>query len=134
MKHLLSFTLLICLLLTGCTVSQEDSQAIKKQLTEQDVRKAVSELVEGINKGDMEVVKKYVGNATPVAEKLVNKLKNNVKLSDIRDISIEGTTAQATVTLEVVPLDMKKDITLNFDVTDVLLLNNPLGLLAVLMK
>lgn len=125
--------LLFALLLSGCASGQDANQASTK-FTEQDVRNAVTELIEGINNGDLEVVKKYVGVATPVAEKLVDKLKNNVRLSDVRDVSIDGTTAQATVTLEVIPLEMKKDLTLTFDLTDVLLLNNPLGLLAILLK
>ncbi|WP_066637861.1 hypothetical protein, partial [Desulfolucanica intricata] len=103
-------------------------------VTEQDVRNAVTELINGLNSGNIEVVSKYVAAARPVAEQLVEKFKNNIKLYDVRDISIEGNTAQATVTLEIVPLQVKKDISLNFDVTDVLLLNNPLGLLSIFFK
>ena len=132
MKRFIMLLMLLMLMITGCTAGSDDAKTPK--FTEQDVRNAVTELVEGINNGDLEVVKKYVGVAGPVAEKLVDKLKNNIKLSDVRDISIEGTTAQATVTLEVVPLDMKKDVTLNFNLTDVLLLNNPLGLLSLLLN
>lgn len=133
MKRVLMILLVLSLLIAGCTTTQGPEPG-KKQFTEQDVRNAVNELVEGINNGDVEVVKKYVGAAGPIAEQLVEKLKNNVKLSDVRDVSINGTTAQATVTLEVVPLDMKKDITLDFNITDVLLLDNPLGLLSILLN
>lgn len=132
MKRLIMLLLMFSLVFAGCTAGQDDKANTK--FTEQDVRNAVTELVEGINNGDLEVVKKYVGVAGPVAEKLVDKLKNNIKLSDIRDVSIDGTTAQATVTLEVVPLEMKKDVTLTFNLTDVLLLNNPLGLLSLLLR
>lgn len=132
MKRLIMLLLMFSLVVTGCTAGQADKA--NNKFTEQDVRNAVTELVDGINNGDLEVVKKYVGVASPVAEKLVDKLKNNIKLSDIRDISIEGTTAQATVTLEVVPLEMKKDVILTFNLTDVLLLNNPLGLLSLLLR
>ncbi|MEW6066092.1 MAG: hypothetical protein AB1538_13180 [Bacillota bacterium] len=133
LKRLLIVLLLLVFTITGCSAPQ-GSEPAKKQFTEQDVRNAVTELVEGINNGDIEVVKKYVGAAGPIAEKLVEKLRNNVKHSNIRDISINGTTAQATVTLEVVPLAMKKDVTLTFDVTDALLLNNQLGLLSILLN
>jgi hypothetical protein len=68
-----------------------------------------------------------------VADKLIEKLKNNIKLSNVRDIKIQGTSAQATVTVEVVPLKINKDITLNFNLTDVLMLDNPLGLLPLLL-
>lgn len=132
MKNLMVPLLIFLFALAGCAASQSpDSE--QKTITEQDVRNAVTELVNGINNGDVEAVKKYVDVAGPVAETLIEKLKNNVKLYDIRDISIEGTNAQATVTLEVVPLKVKKDISMNFNATDVLLLNNPLGLLSILM-
>jgi PBP1b-binding outer membrane lipoprotein LpoB len=133
LKRILILILLLSVMLAGCA-SQSGSEPAKKQVTEQEVRDAVTELVQGINNGDVEVVKKYVGIATPVAEQLAQKLKDNVKLSQIRDVSINGTTAQATVTLEVIPLNVQKDVTLTFDITDVLLLNNPLGLLSVLLK
>lgn len=57
----------------------------------------------------------------------------NVKLYNIRDITIQGTAVQARVTLEVVPLNVKKDVTINFNATNVLLLDNPLGLMTVMM-
>ena len=132
MKRTLVLALLFLMFITGC--SSLDSPAAGKQVTEQEVRQAVTELVNAINSGDVEVVQKYVGKAGPVAKQLVDKLKNNIKLSNVRDISIEGTTAQATVTLEVIPLDIKKDVTLSFDITDVLVLNNPLGLLSILLS
>jgi hypothetical protein len=118
--------------LAGCSL-QQSADSTKPKLTEQDVRSAVTELVNGINNGNVQVVEKYVGTAGSVAEQLVEKLKNNIKLSNIRDISINGTNASAIVTLEVVPLNIKKDVTLNFNATDVLMLNNPLGLLAALL-
>ncbi|MDD4239402.1 MAG: hypothetical protein PHT62_12730 [Desulfotomaculaceae bacterium] len=118
-------------LLAGCSLQKRADTPI--ELTEQDVRNAVTELINGINSGDVDVVEKYAGPAGAVADKLVEKLKNKVKLSNIRDVSINGTTAQAVVTLEVVPLNINKDITLNFNATDVLLLNNPLSLIAALL-
>ncbi|GBF33386.1 hypothetical protein DCCM_2487 [Desulfocucumis palustris] len=131
MKRLIILMLLLSLIISGCA-AQQNSEA-PKTLTEQDVRNAVTELINGINTGNADAVKKYVDAAGPVAEKLIEKLKNNIKLYNIRDVSIQGTTAQATVTLEVVPLKVKKDITLNFDATDTLMLNNPLGLLSLLI-
>lgn len=119
-------------LIAGCT-SKENLETPGLKVSEQDVRNTVNELINGINNGDVEVVKKHVAAAGPVAEQLIEKLKGNIKLSNVRDIKIQGTTAQATVTLEVVPLNIKKDVNLSFDITDVLLLNNPLGLLAVLL-
>ena len=119
--------------ITACSL-QQSAETIKPKFTEQDVRNSISELINGINSGNADIVKKYVGAAGPVAEKLIEKLKGNIKLSNIRDINIQGTTAQATVTLEVVPLNVNKDVRLSFDVTDVLLLNNPLGLLSILLN
>ncbi len=130
-KHIFIGALVMILFLTGCSASPPE--APKKAFAEQDVRNAVTELINGINSGNTEIVKKYVGAASPIAEKLIEKLKNNVKLSNVRDIKIQGTSAQATVTLEVVPLKINKDITLNFNLTDVLLLDNPLGLLSLLL-
>lgn len=133
MRLLLTILILLTVatLTFGC--SSQAPEPPKMKVTEQDVRNAVTELINGINSGNVDVVKKYVGAAGPVAERLIEKLKNNVKLSNIRNITIQGTSAQATVTLEVVPLNVKKDITLNFNATDVLLLDNPLGLLTILM-
>lgn len=131
MKRVLITFLCMLLILAGCSAAP--SPEPEKAVTEQDVRNAVTELINGINNGDAEVVEKYVGAAGPVAEQLIEKMKNNVRLSNIRDISIQGTSARATVTLEVVPLKVNKDITLNFDITDVLLLDNPLGLLTILL-
>lgn len=130
MKRLIILASLLILIISGC-FSQPETP--KKTFTEQDVRNAVTELINGINSGNAEVVKKYVGAAGPVADKLIEKLKNNVKLSNVRDIEIQGTSAQATVTVEVIPLKINKDITLNFNLTDVLLLDNPLGLLSLLL-
>ena len=132
MKRLLIFILLLSLFTAGCSTTQS-TEGIKKAVTEQDVRNVVTELINGINSGNIEVVQKYVDGAGPIAEKLIGKLKNNIRLTNIRDISMQGTTAQATVTLEVVPLKMHKDITLHFNITDVLLLNSPLGLLSLLL-
>jgi len=132
MKRLLVLILLLALVSAGCSMLQS-TEIPKKSVTEQDVRNAVTELINGLNSGNVEVVKKYVGAAGPVAEMLVEKLKGNIKLSNIRDVSVQGTKAQATVTLEVVPLKVTKDVTLNFDVTDVLLLNSPLNLLSILL-
>ncbi|ABO49164.1 hypothetical protein Dred_0624 [Desulforamulus reducens MI-1] len=70
MKRFLSLLLLFSFLITGC----ETKESTQKKLTEQDIRNAVTELVQGLNDGDLEVVKKYVGAATPVAEKLINNL------------------------------------------------------------
>lgn len=133
MKRLLLLLLIISLFVAGCS-SAKDYTENATVLTEDDVSNAVTDLINGINDGNMETVQKYVGAAAPVAEKLIDKLKGNIKLHNVRDISIQGTTAQATVTLEVVPLNVQKDITLSFDATDVLLLNNPLGLLSILLQ
>ncbi|HBV98466.1 MAG: hypothetical protein JL50_20520 [Peptococcaceae bacterium BICA1-7] len=130
MKRIIVLAALLILLIAGCS---SQTEAPKKTYTEQDIRNAVTELINGINNGDVDVVKKYVGVAGPVAETLIEKLKNNVKLSNVRDINIQGTSAQATVTVEVVPLKINKDITLDFNLTDALLLDSPLGLLSLLL-
>ena len=132
MKKLLIFIMLFSLFTVGCSETQS-TETVKKAVTEQDVHNIVTALINGINSGNIEVVQKYVDGAGPIAEKLIEKLKNNIRLTNIRDISIQGTTAQATVTLEVVPLQMQRDITLHFNITDVLLLNSPLGLLSLLL-
>lgn len=131
MRRTFVLMLLCTFMLAGCSAPQHND-AQKSAVTEEYVRDAVTELINGINEGNVDVVKKYVGAAGPVAEKLVAALKDNIKIYNIRDIAIQGTTARATVTLEVVPLKVKKDVALNFDVTDALILNNPLGLLAIL--
>ncbi|MGI5943015.1 MAG: hypothetical protein ACOX86_12375 [Pelotomaculaceae bacterium] len=133
-QFIIALVLLFCItgLIGGCS-SQEKPEMPKLKLSEQDVRNTINELINGINNGDVEVVKKYVGAGGAVAEQLIEKLKGNIKLSNVRDINIQGTTAQATVTLEVVPLNIKKDVYLSFNITDVLLLNNPLGLLSLLL-
>jgi len=123
---------MLAIFMVGC--SSTTDQANHTVLTEADVKDAVTELINGINSGNMDTVLKYLGDAAPIAEKLIDRLKGNIKLHDVRDISIQGTTAKATVTLEVVPLKIEKDLTLSFNVTDVLLLNNPLGLLAILLR
>lgn len=130
MKRIIVLAALLILFIAGCSSQPEAPQ---KTFTEQDIRNAVTELINGINNGNVDAVKKYVGAAGPVAEKLIEKLKNNVKLSNVRDIKIQGASAQATVTVEVVPLKINKDVTLNFNLTDVLLLDNPLGLLSILL-
>lgn len=130
MKRIIVLALLLVLIISGCSAQ---SEAPKKTYTEQDVRNAVTELINGINSGNADVVKKYVGATGPIADKLIEKLKNNVKISNIRDIKIQGTNAQASVSVEVVPLKINKDVTLNFNLTDVLLLDNPLGLLSLLL-
>lgn len=121
--------MLICA--SGCLTQKLETPV--KTFTEQDIQNAVTELVNGINSGNVDAVEKYVGPAGIVAKTLVEKLQKNIKLSNVRDIQIQGTSAQATVTLEVVPLKVNKDITLNFTLSDVLLLNNPLGILSVLL-
>jgi len=131
-RVLILILLLLSVILSGCNLLQ-NTETPKKTVTEQDVRDAVTELINGINDGNTEVVQKYVGAASPIAESLIEKLKGNVKLSNVRDISVQGTNAQATVTLEVVPLKVSKDVTLNFNVADVLQLNSPLGLLSILL-
>lgn len=121
--------ILTCLIIcTSCATAPE-----VPKVTEQDVRDAVTELFNGINNGDIAVVQKYVGAAGSVAENIIAKLKGNIKLSNIRDVSIQGTNAQATVTVDVVPLNVSRDITLNFNATDILLLNSPLGLLSIFL-
>lgn len=131
MKRLI-LILLLSLFTVGCSTIHS-TEAVKKAVSEQDVRNVVTELINGINSGNVEVVQKYVDGAGPIAEKLIAKLKNNIRITDIRDISVQGTTAYATVTLDVVPLNMQKDIRLHFNITDVLLLNSPLGLLSLLL-
>lgn len=132
-KRVLIFIIAAIMLMVGCSSGKDyvDNPVV---LTEQDINNAVAELIDGINNGNMEIVQKYVGAAAPVAEKLVDQLKGNIKLHNVRDITIQGTTAQATATLEVVPLNIERDVTLSFDATDVLLLNNPLGLLSILLQ
>ncbi len=131
MMRIMALFVIIALLVTGCQAPQ--SAQPQKTFTEQDVRNAVTELFNGINSGNMEVVKKYVNAAGPAAEKLVEKLKNNVRLINVRDVSIQGTRARATVTLEVVPLNIHRDVTIDFDITDALILENPLGLLSIML-
>jgi PBP1b-binding outer membrane lipoprotein LpoB len=133
MRRAVIFILLCTLILAGCSAPQNNDAQISA-VTEEYVRDAITELISGINEGNLDVVQKYVGEAGPVAEKLVAALKDNIKIYNIRDVSIQGTTASAIVTLEVVPLKIEKDVTLNFDVTDVLILNNPLGLLSLLVR
>ncbi|KJS15635.1 MAG: hypothetical protein VR69_12655 [Peptococcaceae bacterium BRH_c4b] len=132
MRRAVIFILLCTLILAGCSAPQNNDTQ-KSAVTEQYVRDAITELINGINEGNVDVVKKYVGASGPVAEKLVAALKDNIQIYNIRDINIQGTTVRATVTLEVVPLKVNKDVSLNFDVTDTLMLNNPLGLLAILV-
>jgi outer membrane lipoprotein-sorting protein len=133
MKRIFLLLLMMSIFMIGCTTTKDYANHTSV-LTEEDVRNAVTELINGINSGNMETVQRYVGDAAPIAEKLIDQLKGNIKLHNVRDISIQGTTAKATVTLEVVPLNVEKDITLSFNVTDVLFLNNPLGLLAILLR
>jgi predicted aldo/keto reductase-like oxidoreductase len=131
-RYILIGILMLTLIFTiGC--SAQKPEISNKTFTEQDIRQAITGLIDGINSGDINAVEKYVGSANFVAKILVEKLNENIKLSNVRDIKIQGTSAQATVTLEVVPLKVNKDITLNFNMTDVLLLDNPLGLLSLLL-
>ncbi|HWQ71757.1 MAG TPA: hypothetical protein VN370_05475 [Desulfitobacteriaceae bacterium] len=131
-RYILIGKLMLTLIFTiGC--SAQKPEISNKTFTEQDIRQAITGLIDGINSGDINAVEKYVGSANFVAKILVEKLNENIKLSNVRDIKIQGTSAQATVTLEVVPLKVNKDITLNFNMTDVLLLDNPLGLLSLLL-
>ncbi len=133
MKRIILLLLMMSIIMSGC-ISTKDYTNHTVVLTEEDVRNAVTELINGINNGNMETVQKYLGEAAPVAEKLIDQLKGNIKLHNVRDISVQGTTAKTTATLEVVPLNVEKDVTLTFNVTDVLLLNNPLGLLSILLQ
>jgi DNA-binding protein len=121
----------IMLIFTAC--SAQTANTYNNTFTEQDINNAITELINGINSGDIDAVEKYVGQAGSVAEILVEKLQQNIKLSNIRDIKIQGTGAQATITLEVIPLKINKDITLNFNLTDVLLIDNPLGILSIFL-
>lgn len=131
MRRMLLLTLLVLVLaISGCSSQNPEPS---KNVSEQEVRNAVTELINGINNGNTDAVKKYIGTADPVAEKLVSQLKNNIKLSSVKNVKIEGSNAQATVSLEIIPLNVNKDITLNFNISDVLLLNNPLGLLSLLL-
>ncbi len=123
--------ILLTFVLSGCGVGQKATQP--GTITEQDIRQAITDLFNGINSGDVDAVKKYVGVSGTVADQLVEKLKGSVKVSNIRDIKMQGTTVQATVTVEVVPLKMEKDVPLSFDVTDAIMLTSPLKLLALLL-
>lgn len=125
------FLILSMFIFTACSAQTAD--IANKAITEQDIHNAITELIDGINSGNVDAVKKYVGQAGSAAEILIEKLQQNIKLSNVRDIKIQGTGAQATVTLEVVPLKVNKDITLNFNITDVLLLDNPLGILSIFL-
>lgn len=131
MKRLIIALLLVALALSGCGVKQPAGPT--GTLTEQDVKKAITDLFNGINSGNVDTVKKYVGATGPVADQLIEKLKGNVKVRDIRDIKIQGTTVQATVTVEVVPLKVEKDLPLTFDITKTLMLTSPLRLLTLLL-
>lgn len=128
MKRLVVTIIFLALILSGCGIKQQTESS--GTLTEQDVEKAITDLFNGINSGNVDTVKKYAG---PVADQLVDKLKGNVKVRDIRDIKIQGTTVQATVTVEVVPLKVEKDLPLTFDVTKTLMLTSPLRLLTLLL-
>jgi hypothetical protein len=121
--------ILIMFIFTACSAQTADTSI--NTFTERDIHNAITELIDGINSGNVDAVEKYVGQAGSVAEILIEKLKQNIRLSNVRDIKIQGTGAQATVTLEVVPLKINKDLTLNFNLTDVLLLDNPLGILSI---
>lgn len=131
MKRLIVSLIILALSLSGCGVSQKAGQA--GTVTEQDARKAITDLFNGINNGNLDTVKKYVGVSGPVAEQLVEKLKGNVKVRDIRDVKMQGTTVQATVTVEVVPLKIEKDVPLTFDITNAIMLTSPLKLLTLLL-
>lgn len=131
MKRLIIALILLVLFLSGCSGEQKEPQG--GIVTEQDVKKAITELFNGINTGNVATVKKYVGVSGTVAVQLVEKLKGNVNVRDIRDIKIQGTTVQATVTVEVVPLKIEKDIPLTFDLTQAIMLTSPLKLLTLVL-
>ncbi len=131
MKRIIVAFILLTFVLSGCGVSQKAAQS--GTITEQDIRQAITDLFNDINSGDVDAVKKYVGVSGTVAEQLVEKLKGSVKVSNIRDIKMQGTTVQATVTVEVVPLKIEKDVPLTFDVTDAIMLTSPLKLLTLLL-
>lgn len=131
MKRLIIALILLVLFLSGCSGEQKEPQG--GIVTEQDVKKAITELFNGINTGNVDAVKKYVGVSGTVAVQLVEKLKGNVNVHNIRDIKIQGTTVQATVTVEVVPLKIEKDIPLTFDLTQAIMLTSPLKLLTLVL-
>ncbi len=131
MKRLIIALILLVLFLSGCSAEQKDLRG--GTVTEQDVKKAITELFNGINTGNVDAVKKYVGVSGTVAVQLVEKLKGNVNVHNIRDIKIQGTTVQATVTVEVVPLKIEKDIPLTFDLTQAIMLTSPLKLLTLVL-
>lgn len=135
MRRVLVLLLLLSMMVfVGCNAAEEP----QKTFTEQDVHDAVTELVNGVNEGNTEAIQKYLGVAAPIAapiiDNLVQNLQGKIALSDIRDVSIEGTTAQATVTIEVIPLNLSRDVTLNFDAVDSLQLSDPLSLLSLLLQ
>ena len=123
MKRLIIALILLVLFLSGCSAEQKDLRG--GTVTEQDVKKAIT--------GNVDAVKKYVGVSGTVAVQLVEKLKGNVNVHNIRDIKIQGTTVQATVTVEVVPLKIEKDIPLTFDLTQAIMLTSPLKLLTLVL-
>jgi len=131
MKRLIVPLILLMLILSGCGVSQKTEQA--GTITEQDVKNAITDLFNGINSGNVDTVKKYVGISGTIADQLVEKLKGNVKVHNIRDVKFEKTTVQATVTVEVVPLKIEKDIPLTFDISKTIMLTSPLRLLTLLL-
>lgn len=131
LKRLIVPLILFALILSGCGISQKAEQV--GTITEQDIKNAITDLFNGINNGNIDMVEKYVGVSGTIAEQLMEKLKGNIKVSNIRDVKIEGTTAKAVVTVEVVPLKIQKDITLNFDITKAIMLTSPLKLLTLFM-
>lgn len=132
MRRLAVVFILLTFILSGCGVGQKDAQV--PTVNEQEIKTAITDLFNGLNSGNADIVKKYVGISAPVAEQLAEQLKGKVIVRDIRDINMQGTTVQATVTVEVVPLNIEKDATLTFNASDAVTLVNPLSLLTMFLQ
>lgn len=135
MKRAFIFILLITIIpivFAGC--SQKDATP-PKTFTEQDVKDATTELINGINAGNKEVISKYIWPANIIPDNLINTAKGNLRLVNIGNVSLQDKKAQATATVEIIPLNVSKDITLDFDVKDdKLMVNNPMGLVSDLLQ
>lgn len=121
-------------LLLGCG-SGSNSQSQEK-IDPQQITAAVTGLFDAINRGDEQAVMHYLGQSAvvtkPVADLLIKTLQNNIKVSEIKDVKLTGTKASAMVNVEIIPLKIKKDIPLTFDVADTVKLVNPTDLLNLL--
>lgn len=123
MKRVLLAFLILIFGLSGCAVNKAP------QMTEQEAETQISDLFNGIYAGDAKVIKKHTGFSGPVVEQNAVRLKGCVKLKEVRDVSIQGTKVRAAVRVEVIPLQIEKDILLTFEGRETLVLTNPFQLL-----